>query len=127
VNCGWSDPIDQLGILRDAVRSFLHRRPLSIDDRFDRATAGLAKYSSEDFPTTMRATFERLMRARHQVLQEYVGASRFEFHRLKPADRQALIDDIASLYGACLLDIGRADLETYDIVYPADGSREGPT
>ena len=112
-NSGWSDPIGTLSRLQLAVR-ILATADGPRKMRMDEATSAL----TGDFPKAMREKAERVLGVREKVLPDH-GSKRvsFPFDQLKPKECTALIQDILSLYEACLFDMTR---EIKEIVRPND-------
>jgi len=79
----------------------------------------LGRWRADDFPKHIRERARKVLTVRCAVRQDYLHDTVFHFERLTPKQRRALIDDIVSLYEACLLDLGKAG-QYYSIVYPKD-------
>jgi hypothetical protein len=115
---GWTEPVSQHLSLATAVRILAEGRS-KFRERMDEATLALTRWQPEDFPKRIRERAKKVLSVRSAVRKDYTGASLFQFDRLTPKQRSALIGDIISLYEACLLDLGKAG-EYADIVYPKD-------
>ena len=116
---GWTEPVSQLESLRTAVRLLAERHGTNFRIRMDKATFALTRWRADDFPERIRERARKVLGVRSAVRQDYQTDSLFHFERLTPRQRRALIDDIISLYEACLLDLGKAG-EYVSIVYPKD-------
>ena len=114
----WADPIGKLESLRIAMKYLLTRRKISLNERLTAATLPLVGYLPHEFPEVVRPRFERIAATRSAVCREYVGGTMFEFSELNRQERRALQEDIIALYEACLLDLGMADKDFYEIAYP---------
>jgi len=116
-NSGWSDPIGTFSRLQLAVR-ILATADGPRKMRMDEATSALTGLVPGDFPKAMREKAERVLGVREKVPPEH-GSKRvsFPFDQLKPKECTALIQDILSLYEACLFDMTR---EIKEIVRPND-------
>jgi hypothetical protein len=87
--------------------------------RLDKATRALVDLQPEDFPARIRGRAAKILAVRGAVAEEYETDTLFHFERLTQRERDVLLDDLLSLYEACLLDLG-ADNEIKAIYYPAD-------
>ena len=104
-NAGWSDPIGTFLSLRSAVRILASKEsPRKV--RMDNATSALASLSPRYFPKTIREKAERVLTAREKLICDHDSKSvSFPFDRLKPKEFDELIQDILSLYEACVFDL----------------------
>ena len=104
-NGGWSDPIGTFLSLRSAVRILASTEgPRKV--RMDHAVSALANLSPRYFPRTLREKAERVLTVRETLICDRDSKSMsFPFDRLKPKEFDALIQDIFSLYEACVFDM----------------------
>jgi hypothetical protein len=104
-NSGWSDPIGTFLSLRSAVRILASTEgPRKV--RMDNAISALANLSPRYFPKTMREKAERVLNIREKLICDQDSKSiSFPFDRLKPKEFDELIQDIFSLYEACVFDL----------------------
>ena len=114
-NRGWSDPIGTFHRLQIAVRILAsHESPRKI--RIDEATSALMDLIPQHFPKAIRERAERVLTVREKLRRDHdsdVGS--FPFDLLKPKECAALIQDILSLYEACIFDMSK---EIKEIVHP---------
>jgi hypothetical protein len=114
-NRGWSDPIGTFHRLQIAVRILAsHESPRKI--RIDEATSALMDLIPQHFPKAIREKAERVLTVREKLRRDHdsdVGS--FPFDLLKPKECAALIQDILSLYEACIFDMSK---EIKEIVHP---------
>ena len=84
----------------------------------DEATSALTGLVPEDFPKAMRDKAARVLSVREKVRRDH-GSKLvpFPFDLLKPKECTALVQDILSLYEACLCDMAK---EIKEIVRPND-------
>ena len=116
-NSGWSDPIGTFSRLQLAVK-ILATGDGSRKVRIDEATSALTGLVPEYFPKAMREKAERVLGVREKVRRDHGSKLvSFPFDHLKPKECTALIQDILSLYEACLCDMTR---EIKEIVRPND-------
>jgi hypothetical protein len=115
-NSGWSDPIGAFERLQTAVRRIARGKD-NYRVRMDEATYALIFLRPGDVPMALRERVERILNIRREVSVNYVTNALFHFERLSPKRREILLEDILSLYEACLIDIGR-DRDCADIAYP---------
>jgi len=116
-NSGWSDPIGTFSRLQLAVR-ILATGDGSRKVRIDEATSALTGLVPEYFPKAMRKKAERVLSVREKVRRDQGSKLvSFPFDHLKPRECTSLIQDILSLYEACLFDMTR---EIREIVRPND-------
>lgn len=116
-NRGWSDPIGTFFRLQSAVIILASSNgPRKV--RMDEATSALTGLIPQYFPKTIRERAERVLSLREKVRRDD-GSNlvSFPFDLLKPKECTALIQDILSLYEACLFDMAK---EIKDIVRPND-------
>ena len=116
-NSGWSDPIGTFSRLQLAVKILATGDgPRKV--RIDEATSALTGLVPGDFPKAMRGKAESVLGVREKVRRDH-GSKRvsFPFDQLKPKECTALIQDVLSLYEACLCDMTR---EIKEIVRPND-------
>ena len=106
-NRGWSDPIGTFNRLQIAVRILAsHESPRKM--RLDEATSALMDLIPQYFPKAMRERAERVLSVREKLRRDRdsnVGS--FPFDLLKPKECAALIQDILSLYEACIFDMSK--------------------
>jgi len=88
-------------------------------DRMAVATYPLVGLRPEDFPERIRGRATKVLSARGRVAERHTDNTTYNFGRLKLRERQALIEDILTLYAACLIDLGSAG-EHYNFMYPTD-------
>jgi hypothetical protein len=116
-NSGWIDPIGTFSRLQLAVRILATGDgPRKV--RMDEATSALTGLIPQSFPKAIRERAERVLSVREKVRRDH-GSNlvSFPFDLLKPKECTALIQDILSLYEACLFDMTK---EIKDIVRPND-------
>ena len=116
-NSGWSDPIGTFSRLQLAVKILATGDgPRKV--RMDEATSALTGLVPGYFPKAMRGKAESVLGVREKVRRDH-GSKRvsFPFDQLKPKECTALIQDVLSLYEACLCDMTR---EIKEIVRPND-------
>lgn len=112
-NRGWSDPIGTFRRLQIAVRILAsHESPRKM--RIDEATSALMDLIPQYFPKAIREKAERVLSVREKLRRDHNVGS-FPFDRLKPKECAALIQDILSLYEACIFDMSK---EIKEIVHP---------
>ena len=106
-NLGWSDPIGTFYRLQLAVRILASgESPRKV--RMDEATSALTSLIPEYFPIAIRERAERVLSVRERVRREHGSILvSFPFELLKPKECTALIQDILSLYEACLFDMAK--------------------
>ena len=111
-NSGWSDAIRTFFRLQLAVR-ILAKGDGPRKVRLSEATSALTGLVPEYFPKAMWEKAKRVLGVREKVLPDH-GSKRvsFPFDQLKPKECTALIQDILSLYEACLFDMTREIRET---------------
>ena len=116
-NLGWSDPIGTFSRLQLAVR-MLATGDGSRKVRIDEATSALTGLVPEYFPKAMWEKAKRVLGVREKVRCDPSSKlMSFPFDLLKPKECTALIQDILSLYEACLFDMTK---EIKEIVRPDD-------
>ena len=114
-NRGWSDPIGTFSRLQLAVRILASREsPRKV--RMDEATAALTGLIPQHFPLAIRERAERILSVREKLRRDHPSnLGSFPFDLLKPKECAALIQDILSLYEACIFDMST---EIKAIVHP---------
>jgi hypothetical protein len=117
-NLGWAEPVSQYESLATAVKILAEGRS-KFRERMEDATFALTRWQAKDFPERIRERARKVLSVRSKVRWDYTGGCRFEFQRLTPKQRRALVADIIALYEACLLDLGKAAFFA-GIVYPKD-------
>ena len=104
-NSGWSDPIGTFFRLQLAVR-ILAKGDGPRKVRLNEATSALTGLVPEYFPKAMREKAKRVLGVREKVRCDPSSKlMSFPFDLLKPKECTALIQDILSLYEACLFDM----------------------
>src|SRR4051794_2247936 len=116
-NRGWSDPIATYVRLQLAIQVLASgERPRKV--LIDQATSALAGLSPQCFPKAIRERAERVLSFREKIQRTHrTKPVSFPFDRLKPKECVALIQDILSLYEACIFDMSA---EVKAIVRPND-------
>ena len=114
-NRGWSDPIGTFSRLQLAVRILASREsPRKV--RMDEATSALTGLIPQHFPLAIRERAERILGVREKLRRDHPSNRKtFLFDLLKPRECAALIQDILSLYEACIFDMST---EIKAIVHP---------
>lgn len=114
-NRGWSDPIGTFHRLQLAVRILASREsPRKV--RIDEATSALTGLIPQHFPLAIREGAERVLSVREKLRRDQASnLGSFSFDLLKPKECAALIQDILSLYEACIFDMSK---EIKAIVHP---------
>ena len=116
-NSGWSDPIGTFFRLQLAVR-ILAKGDGPRKVRLNEATSALTGLVPEYFPKAMREKAKRVLGVCEKVRRDHSSKlMSFPFDLLKPKECTALIQDILSLYEACLFDMTK---EIKEIVRPDD-------
>lgn len=85
--------------------------------RLEDAISALANLSPRYFPKAMREKAERVLTIREKLVCDEDAKSSLPFDRLKPKEFDALVQDILSLYEACVFDMSK---EVRKIVRPND-------
>jgi hypothetical protein len=117
---GWKDPVDQFLALQTAIR-ILAEGKSNFRIRMEKATFPLTKYLPQDFPERIRNRALEVLGTRRKVRKDYGQDALFHFERLKSKQRTRLTKNIISLYEACLMDIGKMNM---DSLYPKDVTPE---
>ena len=113
-NRGWSDPIGTFKTLQLAVTLLASGNgPRKV--RIDKATSALTGLTPQYFPIRMRQKTERVLGIREKLQREGSNLGKFPFDLLTPKECTALIEDIRSLYEACIFDLSK---EIRAIVHP---------
>ncbi len=116
LNLGWRDPVGIFVRLQTAVKTVAQGKN-NFRVRMDRATSALVGLRPEDFPERIRGRATNVLKVRARVRRDYGTDALFHFELLTPKQRIALMDDILSLYEACLIDLGKAG---HNHIYPKD-------
>ena len=116
-NSGWSDPIGTFSRLQLAVRILATGDgPRKV--RMDEATSALTGLIPQYFPKAIRERADRVLSIREKIRRDHDSKLvSFPFDLLKPKECDALVQDILSLYEACIFDMSKA---IRDIVYPKE-------
>jgi hypothetical protein len=116
-NSGWSDPIGTFFRLQLAVR-ILAKGDGPRKVRLNEATSALTELVPEYFPKAMREKAKRVLGVRDKIRCDHSSKlMSFPFDLLTPKECTALIQNILSLYEACLFDMTK---EIKEIVRPDD-------
>jgi hypothetical protein len=75
-----------------------------------------------DFPKHLLRRAENVLALRQKYVFHAGGDS--YFFPVPTSEKRRFVEDLVALYEACLIDAGRLDKETREIIYPQDAPNE---
>jgi hypothetical protein len=114
---GWMEPVGMLYALRSAVRA-LATGSGKFQQRMEKVTYALYNHQPEHFPPRLRNRATNVLSTPGIARRENeIGSAWWDYSRLTPKQRLTFVEDLLSLYEACLMDLGKMG-ENY--LYPKD-------